>query len=740
MARSSYVRLGVVAALALAADASAAQVTRRDSSRTTIIDSVRKTYGVPLSQIAGRPGSAAADLTRTVDAEVRVAMFELTSGETLPALSRLERLGSLVGQDSASGVAQPERAALHFLLAETYYRLGMLAAFRPEAEAAMAGGRTRYASVLQPQMLVEAYRSGDYARAASIAREMPASGAGGAALVAGLAAYQAGDLAAARAAFARAATGAGSFASYARYMDALAQLRGDTAHAASAVASLEAAAASATGGFADQARLTAAQVAYEGERYDDAIRIAGTIGDASALAAPALFTRAWALYKVNRVDDAEKAFSDFVSRYPRRPEHDEAQLMAAQAQLELGRSTEAERVFQAVADSSAANVSMLQAQTNAAIGEVARALVANRSADLLATGDPAGSKAVVLEDSTAVTGALAALGAESQPAGTGAQVSVVATSVSARLDSIASRAPAMVTRVLFAPPSATRQPRELVGRSQALAAADAAVAVARHRLGEELEGQQREIALLTRLAAALGADSAGIGSLAADFATLGDSMARLDQLMAAAEARLRQLLGREIEATRTLAAENARAADSLRTALGAGAGPDDRAAIDAEVAAATSYARIAELAASGLDRAIARHPAFAARDSVRAHNAKARTMLADLQSSYAGSRRDVDAALAALRNGDAPAVQRARQALTDAESRRGAVENEVIAAVTAELSARAAEMVASLQRSTEAAQFGVASAAFFRAIDGTRALGGAGTVGAARSPAPDRRR
>ena len=115
-------------------------------------------------------------------------------------------------------------------------------------------------------------------------------------------------------------------------------------------------------------------------------------------------------------------------------------------------------------------------------------------------------------------------------------------------------------------------------------------------------------------------------------------------------------------------------------------------------------------------------------------------MLADLQSSYAGSRRDVDAALAALRNGDAPAVQRARQALADAESRRGAVENEVIAAVTAELSARAAEMVASLQRSTEAAQFGVASAAFFRAIDGTRALGGAGTVGAARSPAPDRRR
>jgi tetratricopeptide (TPR) repeat protein len=713
MRRATLVRLATIgAAMLVAARVSAAQSTRRDSSR---------------------------DLTRTIDAEARVAMFELASGESFPALSRLEQLAALVGQDS-SGVGQPERAALHFLLAQTYYRLGMLAAFRPEAEAAMAAERARYASVLRPQLLVEAYRSGDYARAASIAREMPASDAnGGGALVAGLAAYQVGDLSSARAAFARATVG--PFASYAKYMDALAQLRGDTAHAANAVASLEAAASGATGGFADQARLTAAQVAYEGERYDDAIRIAGTIGDSSALAAPALFTRAWSLYKVNRVADAERAFSDFVSRYPRRPEHDEAQLMAAQAQLELGRSTDAERVFQAVADSSAASVSMLQSQTNAAINDVARALVSNRSADLLAAGDPAGSKAVVLEDSTTAAGVLMAVGgAESSAARPVGQVGVAATNVSARLDSIAATAPAMVTRVLLAPASATRQPRELIGRSQSLAAADAAVSVTRYRLGEQLEGQRREIALLTQLAASLAADSAAILRLAADYATLADSMTRLDQLMAAAEARLRELLGREIESTRTLAAENARAADSLRAALAAGAGPDDRAAIEAEVATAASYARIADIAASGLDKAIARHPAFIARDSVRAHNAKAKSVLAELQGSYSGSRRDVDAALAALRGGDAPVVQRARQALSDAEARRAAVENDVIAAVTAELSARAAEMVASLQHSTEAAQFGVASAAFFRAIDGTRALGGGGTVGAVRSPAPERRR
>ena len=46
--------------------------------------------------------------------------------------------------------------------------------------------------------------------------------------------------------------------------------------------------------------------------------------------------------------------TDFATRYASRPERDEAQLMAAQAQLELGRSSDAEAIFQRVADSSSA--------------------------------------------------------------------------------------------------------------------------------------------------------------------------------------------------------------------------------------------------------------------------------------------------------------------------------------------------------------------------------------------------
>jgi hypothetical protein len=735
--------MALALAAALAGRPAAAQSKSRDTSRTIIVDSVRKTYGdEPASQRAAGAPSGAADLTRTVDAEIRVAMFELSAGDSLPALSRLERVASLVAKDSSS-VAASAQAALRFLLAEGYYKLGLLDAFRRAAEASLAFGETRYAAVLRPQLLVEAYRSGDYARAVSLARDLGTAGAGGlGVLVGGLAAYQSGDLAAARAAFAR-ASASGPFAPYARYMDALALLRGDTAHAANAVAALESAANAATGTFADQVRLTAAQVAYEGERYGDADRIAASIGEASPLAAPALFTRAWALYKLERVEDAERAFSDFATRYPSRPEHDEAQLMAAQTKLELGRSADAEQVFQRVADSSAVGLGALQAQTNTAIADAARVLVSSHAAELLAVGDPAGAKAVTVRDSLSTSAMMAAITGTPDAGAPSSETSIAPAPAAARLDSIAQRVPAPVQRVLFAPASATRQPHELVVQSQNLASADAAIAVARYRLAEQLEAQQREMALLAQLGASLAGDSAALGALSAGYQTLADSVARLDQLMAAAEARLRDMIGREVEATRSLAAENLKTADSLKAALAPSATAEDRVAIDAEVATAAAYSRIAEMTATGLDKAIAHHPVFVLRDSLRAHNAAARATLANLQNTWTGSRRGVDAELSALRAGDGPGVQGARKALADAEARRASVEGELIAAVTAELSARAGEMVASLERNAEAAQFGVASAAFFRAIDGTRAVGasgGAGSLGTSRARAPERRR
>ena len=733
-------RIAVAAfAAASAPRATSAQSTQRDTSRTTIFDSARKTVGTVSPAMPQTRSLAAGELARTVDAEVRVAMFELTMDRPYPALSRLERVSAIVRQDSMA-IGEPERTALHFLLSQVYYRVGMLSAFRREAEG-VAGRSTRYASVLRPQLLVEAYRSGDYARVATLSRaQSPDDATGLSALVTGLAAYRSTDLAGARTAFARASASNGSFAPYAKYMDALTQIRSDTARAANAVGALESIAAGTAGTFADQVRLTAAQVAYEARRYEDAVRIAGAIGDSSQLAAPALLTRAWSLYKLERVDQAAQAFSDFGTRYPNRPESDEARLMAAQAQLELGRSVDAERVFQRVVDSSSAGVAMLQAQTNAAISDLSRALVASRSVETLVLGDP-NAKVLVLRDSATAGDALAALSATPPtPSTDNGLTAVLAAPDAARLDSIAVGAPTMVKRVLFTPATRTKQLGDVAVRSQNLVAADAAVAVARYRLSEQLDAQQREMALLAQLSGSLAADSGQIGAMAVNYQTLADSIARLDQLLSTAETRVREMLGREIEGTRTLAAENAKTADSLRTALASRGSAEDRAALDDEVATAAAYAKIAELAATGLDSAIAHHPVFVARNALRARDASTRGVLAAMQSSYAGSRRSVDAALGTLHGGDTPEVQRARQALADAESRRTAVEGEAVAAVNAELSARAERLIADLQRNTEAAQFGVASAAFFRAIDETRAVGGAGSGGSPRARDPERRR
>jgi hypothetical protein len=163
-------------------------------------------------------------------------------------------------------------------------------------------------------------------------------------------------------------------------------------------------------------------------------------------------TRAWALYKLERVDQAAQAFNDFATRYPNRFESDEARLMAAQAQLELGRSVDAERVFQRVADSSAAGIALLQAQTNAAIAELSRALVTSRSVETLVLGDP-NAKVLALRDSS-TAGDLLAVGATSPTTlPGGGPIAVLAAPDAARIDSIAARAPTTVRRVLFTPAS-----------------------------------------------------------------------------------------------------------------------------------------------------------------------------------------------------------------------------------------------------------------------------------------------
>src|SRR4029079_7340522 len=182
----------------------------------------------------------------------------------------------------------------------------------------------KYTSLLQSQMLLAAYRTGDYPRVVQLARSATdASSRGLASLVSGLASYQLRNYSEARASFATTRQAGGPYAQYAQYMDVLTALRGDTTQGAAALVQLQQRATTSTGEFADQVRLTAAQLAYERNAFDQAIQLADAVSANGGYAAPALLTKAWAQYKADKIADAGQSFAAFADRFPQLPERDE---------------------------------------------------------------------------------------------------------------------------------------------------------------------------------------------------------------------------------------------------------------------------------------------------------------------------------------------------------------------------------------------------------------------------------
>ncbi|GAC1658327.1 MAG: hypothetical protein NVS4B13_01090 [Candidatus Elarobacter sp.] len=723
-----------VASTAVAQVTTTPDTSRRTAPTTRPVDSVHTAVAVPaiVPQL---------DQARGVDAEIRIALDEMYVGRTIPAVSRLAWLNAspVALTPTATASVFRGREDLLFLLAEGYYRLGLDSAFRSVADPLTStnAGAGRYARVLQQQLLLAAYRTGDYARVAALAKGVDSTGGRGlGALITGLAAYQTRDFPGARAAFAVAQQGTSAYAQYAAYMDALTSLRGDTTQTAAALAALRAIAERATGEFADQVRLTAAQVAYESDKYDDAADLSGRIAPTSGLAAQALLTQAWALYKARHIDQAGVAFAQFATRFAAMPERDESRLMSGQALLQLGRTSEASRVFHTVSDSAAAESNELQSRARPAMTTAARALVAARTAGLLFVSNTETGKTIALQDSSGAESAvLAAAFADPTQVVTPPAVAptelVSTTQYVARLNEAGASVAAIPRRVFFTPVSATRNRADYAQRARSLYAADVEVAIARERLQEGLDAQMRQIALLRALRQQLTAAGDTLGMIGARTTAARDSLNRMVALLDAAGVRLGQLIRAQLSTTRLLADENARGIDSVRTALGLGAGTDEALALSTESRTAGAYRRIADLVERGVDSTIAHHPAFALRDAVRKHGERVGQMLAQAEEAHRNALALVASELARLEGGDNEAVRGLRGTLASAESRRQAVESQVVAIVDAELNARAGELVASLRRDTEAAQFGAASAAFFQALDagGTRP-GAAGTTGA----------
>lgn len=688
------------------------------------------------------------DQARGMDAELRVALFELTNDRYVAALSRLEWLQAAPATltvASAPGALRG-REDVAFLLAETYYRLGMDAAFRRTAEPLLqAGAASRYAPLLRSQLLLEAYRRGDYAAAKRAADAMassatPSREAGLGALVSGLAAYQTGRYPEARASFATAQAGGAPYAAYAQYMDAIAQLRTDTTQTGAALQSLQTLASSASGELADQVRLTAAQVAYEGGEFAQAASLASAVSSTGGLASQALLTRAWALYKANQVSAAGEAFAEFARRFPELPERDEARLMSAQALLQGGRSDEAGRIFRSVADSLIAESGTLQGRAASAMAEGARALVAARTAGLLFLTSPASGKTLALEERAGASDSLLAtavnenLAVESVVAAAegsaGAPDLVTFDDVRARLDSVGSPlGGGFPRRVLFTQASTGSNRADYATRASALYDADLQVAVARYRLEQQLDAQTRQLALLRALQSELANGTTVLGPLAAQVSAARDSLGRLASALDAAGERIRALFQAQLNETRAIAAENAASIDSVRRTLGTSLTTDDAEVLRIEGATASTYADVARQIDAGLNGTITRHPVFALRDSVRAHGDRVGALLGETQSALATAQTMVSQDISRLESGEGDRVTRARSTLATAETRRSAVESQLVAVVERELNARAGLMLASLRRDTEAAEFGAASAAFFQATDAGRTAGTPGTPG-----------
>jgi len=111
------------------------------------------------------------DPARALEAEVRVALNDLLANRTVSALQRLQWLATLPASSAAVGTTAETlrgHGDVLFLLAEAQYRLGMDSAFRTNAQAVLSGGPARYAPLLNSQMLLSAYRTGDFARVATL--------------------------------------------------------------------------------------------------------------------------------------------------------------------------------------------------------------------------------------------------------------------------------------------------------------------------------------------------------------------------------------------------------------------------------------------------------------------------------------------------------------------------------------------------------------------------------------------
>jgi len=489
-------------------------------------------------------------------------------------------------------------------------------------------------------------------------------------------------------------------------------------------------------------RLAAAQLAFQAGQYQAAADVAGQVSADSGLQPDAVLARAWALYRAGQADSSAALFARYAQTWPLLPGRDEARLMHGQILLEQKQAAQAGGYFSLASDSLGLEISSIQQKMNSAMAQASRALVAARAGGAIFLRDAESGKALELSPdagaegsvlATAYAGAPAPLLADSAPPGV-----LTLVGVQARFATVTPTLPADVPqRIFYTAASSPKAYPQFVESDQRLLAADLASATAQYRLRVALGDRAMRVAALVNFQHLIVEGNANLVEMNKQIAETQDSLDRMSKRLITARQILHDAIDRQTAATAKAARLNIAKLDSLKHSLGATADSSDLDVINSEIQTSTLYLQLADTIKKGADTTIQHHPVFVLRDSIAARLVQARALSVQGQQILNANTVLVTAELARLAASESDETKAARQALSTAEQQRAAAESQMVSLLEVELRARAAQMVESLKKSREAADYGSASAAFFVAIEAKADGTGAPPASAAPAPAPE---
>jgi hypothetical protein len=291
--------------------------------------------------------------------------------------------------------------------------------------------------------------------------------------------------------------------------------------------------------------------------------------------------------------------------------------------------------------------------------------------------------------------------------------------IAQRLQSSKPNLDASFPRRLLYTPAGKEAAQAYAARAQTLADADVRVALANFDVNEQVEANQMKIAALEELQLLVALHEKRLDSDAAVVSASRDSLVAMRAALLRGRERVRRAVLDRIAETQRMAAENRAMIDSVRRSLGGSGVPTDNETLDLETETAGDFGQLALLVRSGLDTLIDRHPVFAMADSITVRLRSADSLHSQVRSVLAADSAVAAQTLAGLRAKESQRTTSARAALAAAERERAAAEGDLVALLDSDLRARAVALAGQLQRDREAAEYGSANAAFFRAIEPT---------------------